>query len=187
MYGGTAKLTQLYRNVNATHWTLVYHCQNCLLFDDPTQTAHNTSTSLGSFEQGWAQNDGPPINPTNPDSDFFQHDNGMGEFQIVVASAAQASYSAWASKTATITTATATGTSTPTSTYSSIPVPTATTYDYIVVGAGAGGIPMADKLSQAGHSVLLIEKGVASSARWGGSKSVLSSDMTKLMSFSSTT
>ena len=42
------------------------------------------------------------------------------------------------------------------------------TYDYVVVGAGAGGIPMADKLSEAGHSVLLIEKGIASSARWGG-------------------
>lgn len=29
---------------------------------------------------------------------------------------------------------------------------------------------MADKLAQSGKSVLLIEKGVASSARWGGSK-----------------
>lgn len=44
----------------------------------------------------------------------------------------------------------------------------AKTYDYIVVGAGAGGIPIADKLSQAGKKVLLIEKGPASSGRWGG-------------------
>lgn len=29
---------------------------------------------------------------------------------------------------------------------------------------------MADKLAQSGKSVLLIEKGVASSARWGGSE-----------------
>ena len=42
------------------------------------------------------------------------------------------------------------------------------TYDYIVVGAGAGGIPIADKLSEAGKSVLLIEKGPNSSGRYGG-------------------
>ncbi|KAL1907886.1 hypothetical protein Sste5344_006309 [Sporothrix stenoceras] len=42
------------------------------------------------------------------------------------------------------------------------------TYDYIIVGAGAGGIPIADRLSQIGKSVLLIEKGPPSSGRWGG-------------------
>lgn len=42
------------------------------------------------------------------------------------------------------------------------------TYDYIVVGSGAGGIPVADRLSEAGHKVLLIEKGPPSSGRWGG-------------------
>lgn len=94
----------------------------------------------------------------------------MGEYSIAVASATQASYSNWATLTATHTN-TATGTATASATsYSSTPVPTAATYDYIVVGGGAGGIPMADKLSAAGYSVLLIEKGPASSARWGGSK-----------------
>jgi cellobiose dehydrogenase (acceptor) len=43
-----------------------------------------------------------------------------------------------------------------------------TTYDYIVIGSGAGGIPVADRLSEAGHSVLLIEKGPPSSGRWNG-------------------
>jgi hypothetical protein len=58
----------------------------------------------------------------------------MGEFQIKVASATQASYSKWASQTATTTAVT--GTASATSTFSSTAVPTATSYDYIVVGGG---------------------------------------------------
>lgn len=167
-YKGTANLTQIYSSVNATNWVLVYRCQNCLVFDDPTQASFNTSTSAndGIFEQGWAQSFVAPTDPKNPNSDFQQHNNGMGEFQIVVKSATQASYSSWATKTATGPTATASVTVA--ATISSVPVPTGVTYDYVVVGAGAGGIPMADRLSEAGHSVLLIEKGIASSARWGG-------------------
>jgi hypothetical protein len=48
------------------------------------------------------------------------------------------------------------------------PVNSNKTYDYIVIGSGAGGIPVADRLSEAGHSVLLIEKGPPSSGRWNG-------------------
>lgn len=49
-----------------------------------------------------------------------------------------------------------------------VPVPPGTTFDYVVVGGGAGGIVVADRLSEAGHSVLLIEKGPPSTGRWGG-------------------
>ncbi|KAF8856767.1 carbohydrate-binding module family 1 [Acephala macrosclerotiorum] len=166
IYNGSANLTQIYSSVNSTNWVLVYRCQNCLIYDDPTQTPSNTSTTARTFEQGWAQALTPPTDPTNPLSDFAQHDNGMGEFQIKVASATQASYSIWATKTATGTIAT--GTATATATFSGVPVPTTTSYDYVVIGGGAAGIPIADKLSEGGKSVLLIEKGVASSARWGG-------------------
>lgn len=165
-YKGSANLTQIFSSVNSTHWVLVYRCQKCLIFDDPSQTSFNTSTSKATFLQGWAQSDVAPDDPKNPNSNFAQHNNGMGEFEIKVPSATQASYSAWATLTATGTIAT--GTATSTASYSAIPVPTQTSYDYVVIGAGAGGIPMADKLSAAGKSVLLIEKGVASSARWGG-------------------
>ncbi|OAG04148.1 cellobiose dehydrogenase [Paraphaeosphaeria sporulosa] len=48
------------------------------------------------------------------------------------------------------------------------PASTSKTYDYIVIGSGAGGIPIADRLSEAGKTVLLLEKGPPSSGRWGG-------------------
>lgn len=145
---------------------MVYKCTRCLIFDDPSQALFDISTSAGLFEQGWAQSSAPPFDPTNADSGISQHDNGMGEFKITVASATQASYSIWATMTATGTSVS--GTIGPTSTHSSKPIPTLT-YDYVVVGSGAGGVPLADKLSESGKSVLLVEKGVASSARWGGS------------------
>ncbi|TAQ89554.1 cellobiose dehydrogenase [Chlorociboria aeruginascens] len=167
LYEGTATVSEIYSDINSTHWTFIYRCGNCYIFDDPSQTAFNMSTSLGSFEQGWSQNIGAPDDAGDPfNAVIAQHNNGMGEFQIEVASATQASYSVWATQT--VTSTGPTGSATATSSYSSIPVPTATTWDYVVVGAGAGGIPVADKLAQSGKSVLLVEKGVASSARWGG-------------------
>ncbi|KAI0394499.1 cellobiose dehydrogenase [Xylariaceae sp. FL0594] len=42
------------------------------------------------------------------------------------------------------------------------------TYDYIIVGSGAGGIPLADRLTESGHTVLLLEKGPPSTGLWGG-------------------
>ncbi|KAF2017931.1 GMC oxidoreductase [Aaosphaeria arxii CBS 175.79] len=48
------------------------------------------------------------------------------------------------------------------------PVDANKSYDYIVIGSGAGGIPIADKLSEAGKSVLLVEKGPLSSGIWNG-------------------
>jgi cellobiose dehydrogenase (acceptor) len=174
LYTGDAKLTQVSSKVNSTHYSVIFRCQNCLSWNQGGATG-SAQTSNGNLVLGWCNAFPSPGNPSCPnDISIVQHDNGQSIFGAVLDSnAANPSYSAWAAKaTATVTgscgaTTTTTTTSTPTATPTGVPVPTAT-YDYIVVGGGAGGIPIADKLSEAGKKVLLIEKGPPSSGRWGG-------------------
>jgi cellobiose dehydrogenase (acceptor) len=45
---------------------------------------------------------------------------------------------------------------------------TATVYDFVIVGAGPAGIIMADRLSEAGKNVLLLERGGPSTGETGG-------------------
>jgi cellobiose dehydrogenase (acceptor) len=101
------------------------------------------------------------------------HNKGQSQFGALVADARNAKYSQWAALPPGGTPVPS-GTPTPTSTPSPTappacvsPAPTES-YDYIVIGGGAGGIPVADKLSESGKSVLLIEKGPPSLARFGG-------------------
>ncbi|KAI0106155.1 fungal cellulose binding domain-containing protein [Nemania sp. FL0031] len=172
-YTGDAKLTQISSTINATHYSVIFRCQNCLAWNQGGATG-SASTSAGFLVLGWCNAFPAPGNPSCPDDvSLVQHDNGQSIFGAVLDSnAANPSYSQWAAKaTATVTGScggsTTTPTTTPTAAPTGVPVPSGT-YDYIVVGAGAGGIPIADKLSEAGKSVLLIEKGPPSSGRWGG-------------------
>ena len=56
------------------------------------------------------------------------------------------------------------------STYAACTPADSKTYDYIVVGSGAGGIVVADKLSEAGKSVLLLERGPPSTGKFNGTQ-----------------
>jgi len=175
LYNGDAKFTVLQSTVNATHFTAVYRCENCWSWTH-SGIKGNQSTQNGYLLVGWAQAHTNVTLPSSPSTPMRQHEQ-QGIAIFTPADAASPNYSSYLGKFAstsstngtsvapTTTTAIATSTSTPT--VSSLPAPTEV-YDYIVVGAGAGGIPIADKLSESGKSVLLIERGPPSSYRWGG-------------------
>ena len=184
IYTGNATLTQLAHSVNSTHFSFVYRCENCFAWDQGGSISSNPPTPGAYQVFGWVQSFESPATPASSDSVIQQHDNGIGEFGVPVDSAVASSYSAYLtslqakattsvgpSKTASVTgtiTSSSTPSAAPSSTsYSHAPLPTKS-YDYIVVGGGAGGIPLADKLSESGKSVLLLERGPPSSYRWGG-------------------
>jgi len=160
-------LTQLNATVTDTSFELVYRCQKCWVWSQ--DGVEGSQLPTGSVQVvGWAQN-----SKRYDPEDIMQHDKLQGIFGISVDLARNAKYSDWVKLPAV-----GGGGATPTSSAvpSSTPTPTACvgspvpsgSYDYIVVGAGAGGIPVADKLSEAGKKVLLIEKGPPSLGRFGG-------------------
>ncbi|CZT21382.1 related to cellobiose dehydrogenase [Ramularia collo-cygni] len=186
IYDGNATLGVISSSVNDTHYELTYRCQDCWAWDHdsvPGSQLPKTTTKAAQI-MGWAQATDAPTNPNEKDSGIRQH-AAVGAFAVTVESARNTAYTDWTSLASASATATATGVdasptgnvTTPTSPTNSTVTSAAcaenrvisnTTFDYIVVGAGAGGIPLADKLSESGASVLLIEKGPPSSGRWGG-------------------
>ncbi|KFH42728.1 Cellobiose dehydrogenase-like protein [Hapsidospora chrysogenum ATCC 11550] len=171
-YAGDAEITQVSSKISEDSYELIYRCVGCLAWDHEGATG-GAATSSGGMMLGWAFSAASPGQPACPaDITLTQHGSQFifrGTFTENIANEA---YDDW--------TALATGvvpgdcgedptpTSTPIPTGTGIPVPTGTTYDYIVVGGGAAGIPLADRLSEAGNSVLLIEKGPVSTGQWGG-------------------
>ncbi|KAI0051610.1 hypothetical protein FA95DRAFT_1602622 [Auriscalpium vulgare] len=153
-------------SVNATHWNWVFRCQNC------------TSWSGGSLDTtsgaawAWAYGNTTVDTPSNNASTFAEHsDFGFwGEIMSAghASAADYANYLAGTSTSSTTTVSSTTTTTTTSSTTSTGPTSTPTAYDYVIVGAGPGGIITADRLSQAGKKVLLLERGGPSTAQTGG-------------------
>jgi cellobiose dehydrogenase (acceptor) len=170
-YTGNATITQISHTVNDTHFDLVYRCQWCWIWNQDGAEGAQLPTSEVQVI-GWAQHN-KIFSGT-----WVQHNKGQSQFGAPVADARNAKYSSWVGTSPSATpipsgTPTSTPISTPTSSptvpgvCSGSPAPTES-YDYIVIGGGAGGIPVADKLSESGKSVLLIERGPPSLARFGG-------------------
>ncbi|KAK0199858.1 hypothetical protein DFS33DRAFT_1399343 [Desarmillaria ectypa] len=147
--------------VNSTHWKWVYRCENCTTWAG----GGLDTTSFGA--PAWVFSDVPVDNPADPESTFVEHtDFGFYGLDFSAAHASASDYANWAAggtgggtPTTTITTTTTT---------SATATVSATPYDYIIVGAGPGGIIAADRLSEAGKKVLLLDRGGPSTWETGG-------------------
>jgi cellobiose dehydrogenase (acceptor) len=171
-YAGDATVTQVSSTINSTHYQLIYRCQNCLAWNHEGSTGGpNTSNSFMLL--GWCLNGASPGSPDCPaDITLEQHDSQSIFGAQLTSNAANPSYDDWAALATHVVDGECGGgpepTSSPIPTGTPIPVPEKS-YDYIVIGGGAGGIPVADRLSEAGKSVLLIEKGPPVTGEFGGS------------------
>ncbi|KAI0388725.1 hypothetical protein F5Y17DRAFT_474158 [Xylariaceae sp. FL0594] len=170
VYNGNATLTQVSSKVTDTGFELIYRCQGCLAWDH-NGAVGKQSTSKGSLTLGYGYAKTAPSNSSCPTAIRFRQHEKFGVFTGPIDTVTSSSYNTWAQlATKTVPGQCGDGPTEP----APDPVPTCRaemenqTFDYIIVGAGAGGIPLADRLSERGHSVLLIEKGPPSLGMWGG-------------------
>lgn len=173
--------------VNSTHFSYTFLCSGCITGDILT-----FSSTTASSVFGWAYSSTSVVTPSDASSDLSYHTAGFGEFGMTLTSAESALYSTWAALASAISTITSGSNSTTTSTSNStVAASTAsstatsssstnitatvsnTTYDYIIAGGGPAGIIVAERIAETGASVLLIERGAASTYASGG-RSVVS-------------
>ncbi|KAI1113507.1 cellobiose dehydrogenase [Nemania sp. NC0429] len=185
-YNGPANLTQVSSKVTDTGFELIYRCQGCFSWDHEGATG-GVQSSSGFFIIGRAAAAATPSNPSCPSKISVAQHESFGQFGAPLQNVVKDSYATWA-KLATKTVTGDCGGSdpgdpTPEPVGACRPEMVDQTFDYIIVGGGAGGIPMADRLSEKGHSVLLLEKGPASLGMWGGNMKPLWLDKTDLTRF----
>ena len=178
-YSGDAELTQVSSSITEDGYELIYRCRGCLSWNHDGATG-GQSTSNGGLMLGWAWASADPTGEPSCPADVIvaQHNTQFIFRGTLTENSVNEEYEEWAALATGVVPGDCDGSGpepTPTTTpgpepTTAIPVPTGTAYDYVVVGGGAGGIPVADRLSEAGHSVLLIEKGPVSTGQWGGQR-----------------
>ncbi|KAI0201939.1 cellobiose dehydrogenase [Astrocystis sublimbata] len=187
-YTGPANLTQISSKVTDTGFELLYRCQGCFSWDHNGATG-GVQTSSGYLVLGRAASKTTPSEPTCPSKITFNQHQTFGQFGAPLETLPKDSYEAWAEKATIVvsgdcgTTDPGNGDPTPEPIAACHPEMADQTFDYIIIGGGAGGIPMADRLSEQGHSVLLLEKGPPSLGMWGGNMKPLWLEKTDLTRF----
>ncbi|OBZ78256.1 Cellobiose dehydrogenase [Grifola frondosa] len=117
----------------------------------------------------------PVDDPADPNSDFLEHTDCkwhlfsfIGFFGMNFADAHTSNYNNYLNGNAGTSTPPTGSPTTTTTGPTTGPTTPATPYDYVIVGAGPGGIITADRLSEAGKKVLLLERGGPSTGETGG-------------------
>lgn len=158
--------------VTADGWTYTFLCTGCLADTETAFAASGASAALGMALSTTALQDASAANAV------LNAHSGTGGFGVDLDGARSADFATWAALASadTPTTGGSTGnngtTGTGGNTTTTTPPPVATvsnqTWDYIVAGGGPAGIITATRFAEAGHSVLLLERGPASFASVGG-------------------
>ena len=190
VYSGDATASPITRGtfVNTTHLSYTFLCGDCIL--------GNLTTFAPTDEQytlGYAVSGTNPIDITDPASELTYHAEAYGEYSMALSAAQSPDYDTWAamasnpaatapssgpsSTVPSSGTATSAATSAPISTGSSStpagPISTSSTiFDVIVVGGGPSGIIAAERLAEAGNSILLIERGGPSNTDQGATNTL---------------
>lgn len=158
--------------VNSTHFSYTFLCKGCIVGGTTTFTNADEIPVLG-----WALSTSDPTTPSDPASELPYHDAGFGLYGQPAAAAKSAKYETWASwaspATGNGTAPGSGGDSTPPSTGNGtavVPTISNVTYDVIVAGGGTAGIIAAERIAEAGLSVLLIERGPANTVALGSSQ-----------------
>lgn len=160
--------------VNSTHFSYTFLCKGCIVGGTTTFTKTDETPVLG-----WALSSSDPTTPSDPTSALPYHDAGFGLYGQNAAAAQSANFETWASwasaATGNGTAPVSGGNSTLPSTGNGttvIPTTSNTTYDVIVAGGGTAGIIAAERIAEAGLSVLLIERGPANTVALGSSEAL---------------
>jgi len=99
LYTGNARLTQVSSTVNATHYSLIFRCQNCLKWQQGASEVGGAPSSEGYMVLGWCYATASPANGACPNTLSVRQHNSQGIFAARFNDAvANPSYSAWAAK-----------------------------------------------------------------------------------------
>ncbi|ROV90437.1 hypothetical protein VSDG_08480 [Cytospora chrysosperma] len=150
-------------SVNSTGWSYTFLCKGCITGDSASFTVDEDVDVFGYALSTTALDD-----TTDPDGTLNFHSAAYGEYAVSLADAKSSDYSTWAALASTTESTPVISNSTTTTPQNVTTSTSNSTYDYIVAGGGAAGLIVAERLVESGASVLLLERGGASTYSTGG-------------------
>jgi len=150
---------------DGSSYTYTFLCKGCIQTDGSTFKAGDAKPTIG-----YGTATAPPTAPENPLSPMAFHDGGFGLFQVEMKKAETDKFDTFAKKATEEAKQTPPAGSAPKDTGPA--TVSGDSYDYIVIGAGPAGLIAATRLAEAKKSVLLLERGGASTFATGGKRLV---------------